>query len=96
MIMEFEASHGTVADMWADHNAGKETSLNPLGMVEALVCAMQHAAKLDGGNQEILDFTNNMRTQVHLAMATGKGTRDLCGADGLTTEEFVGYIAARL
>ena len=33
-IMEFEASHGTVADMWHDHLEGKETSLNPLGMVE--------------------------------------------------------------
>ena len=31
MIKEFEASHGTVADLWADHLDGKETSLNPLG-----------------------------------------------------------------
>merc|ERR1719421_959410 len=28
LIKEFEASHGTVADLWADHLAGKETSLN--------------------------------------------------------------------
>ena len=47
MIKEYEASHGTVADMWEDHLAGKETSLNPLGMVEALVGAMCHAESLD-------------------------------------------------
>ena len=46
MIKEFEASHGTVADLWHAHNAGKETSMNPLGMVDALLCAMNHAATL--------------------------------------------------
>ena len=29
MIKEFEASHGTVADMWHAHLRGEETSLNP-------------------------------------------------------------------
>lgn len=28
---EFEASHGTVADLWHAHKRGEETSLNPLG-----------------------------------------------------------------
>lgn len=40
--VEFEASHGTVADLWEMHKAGKETSMNPLGMVEALLGAMAH------------------------------------------------------
>ena len=35
MIKEYEASHGTVADMWAAHQRGEETSMNPLGMAEA-------------------------------------------------------------
>merc|ERR1712127_282198 len=47
LIKEFEASHGTVSDLWHDHLAGKETSLNPLGLVEAMIGAMQHAAVLD-------------------------------------------------
>ena len=46
IIKEFEASHGTVTDLWLDHLAGKDTSLNPLGLVEALIGAMIHAAKL--------------------------------------------------
>ena len=29
-------------------------------------------------------------------MASGKGTRDLCGPAGLTTEGFVEYVAAKL
>eukprot|EP01052_Picozoa_sp_SAG31_P014974 SAG31_NODE_948_length_10825_cov_9.412829_7_plen_41_part_00 len=31
---------------------------------------------------------------MHKAMVSGKGTRDLCGPSGLTTEEFVDYIAS--
>ena len=46
LIKEFEASHGTVADMWEAHLKGQSTSLNPLGMVEALIGAMNYAAEL--------------------------------------------------
>merc|ERR1712187_369480 len=41
-IKEYEASHGTVADLWHMHLAGKETSMNPLGMVVALLDAMKN------------------------------------------------------
>ncbi len=102
MIKEFEASHGTVTDMWEAHLAGKETSLNPLGMVEALIGAMQYSVERHEGpgkcvaGHPIFDFTTEMRDIIHLAMVSGKGTRDLCGADGLTTEEFVDVIGAVL
>lgn len=49
MIKEYEASHGTVADLWHMHLRGEETSLNPLGLAEALIGALQHSATLDGG-----------------------------------------------
>ena len=42
MIKEYEASHGTVADMWAAHLRGEETSMNPLGMAEARSCNALH------------------------------------------------------
>jgi isocitrate dehydrogenase len=96
MIKEFEASHGTVADMWEAHKRGEETSLNPLGMVEALIGAMNHAAGLHGGHKELLTFTATMRQVIHKAMVSGKGTRDLCGPTGLTTEAFVDYVAMAL
>lgn len=33
---------------------------------------------------------------MHVAMASGNGTRDLCGPEGLTTEAFVGHIAKQM
>lgn len=47
LIKEFEASHGTVTDMWEAHLRGEETSINPLGLVEALIGAMRHSADLN-------------------------------------------------
>tara|TARA_B110000305_G_scaffold185901_1_gene206957 strand:- start:17 stop:148 length:132 start_codon:yes stop_codon:yes gene_type:complete len=35
-----------VTDLWHMHLKGEETSFNPLGLVEAIIGAMQHAAKL--------------------------------------------------
>jgi len=97
LIKEYEASHGTVADMWEAHQRGEETSLNPLGLVEALIGAMQHAEVLQGvDNGPIYQWTEKLRTHIHKAMVEGMGTRDLCGPDGLTTEAFVANIAARI
>jgi len=99
MIKEYEASHGTVADMWEAHLRGEETSLNPLGMVEALVGAMVHAESLDppaGGLRPISDFAIRMRQILHKTMVDGQGTQDLCGPEGLTTEQFVEVVAKRM
>eukprot|EP00697_Spironema_sp_BW2_P007810 gnl/Spiro4/22200_TR10933_c0_g1_i1.p1 gnl/Spiro4/22200_TR10933_c0_g1~~gnl/Spiro4/22200_TR10933_c0_g1_i1.p1 ORF type:complete len:506 (+),score=157.29 gnl/Spiro4/22200_TR10933_c0_g1_i1:56-1573(+) len=96
LIKEFEASHGTVADMWEAHLRGEETSLNPLGLVEALIGAMQHSAALQGAargdNTAIIEFTNKLRAVIHRCMVAGLGTRDLCGPSGLTTEQFVSLV----
>lgn len=96
LIKEFEASHGTVADMWQQHLEGKETSLNPLGLVEALMGAMNHAAMLSGPEtedaKEMLAFTAKLRKVMHKCMVAGQGTRDLCGPSGLTTEQFVDVV----
>jgi len=102
LIKEFEASHGTVADMWEQHLRGEETSLNPLGMVEALVGAMKHSAHLQLEHEdspalkEYIRYAESIRTHVHDCMADGKGTRDLCGPDGLTTEDFVDEVGRRI
>ncbi len=74
MIKEFEASHGTVADLWHMHLRGEETSLNPLGLAEALIGAMQHSAKLEidagkaGDNEAIIQWGNNLRKSMHACM----------------------------
>lgn len=98
IIKEFEASHGTVADLWYDHLDGKETSFNPLGMIEALIGAMDHAAHLKGVEkfEEISTFTQCLRKAMHVTFRAGEGTRDMSGPSGLTTEQFIDVVARRL
>lgn len=103
-IMEFEASHGTIADQYAAHMAGKETSVNPVGMIYALRGAIDHSAALAQENKEcsneqagaIRAFTAAMYSSMCEAMAAGKGTRDLCGPSGLTTQQFIDEVAGRI
>lgn len=107
LIKEFEASHGTVSDLWHDHLAGKETSLNPLGLVEAMMGAMQHAAVLDAEKhpndpdralvqEQVTTFCATLRTAMHNTFRYGQGTRDMSGPSGFTTEDFVAKVAWRL
>lgn len=101
IIKEFEASHGTVADMWEAHQKGFETSLNPLGMVEALIGAVDHSVALtekhgSPSNERLLSFTRNLRKVIHKLMVTGQGTRDICGPSGLTTEHFISKVGEKL
>lgn len=96
-IMEFEASHGTVSDHYKKYLKGEETSLNPLGMVFALRGAMDHSERLEAKDgKEISNFTKKMYDSMCKLMASGKGTRDLCGESGLTTEGFIDAVAAEI
>jgi isocitrate dehydrogenase len=104
IIKEYEASHGTVTDLWLDHLAGKETSLNPLGLVEALIGGMNHASLLQyeadesykPTHDEITKYTTTLRLALHNTFRYGQGTRDMAGPMGFTTEEFVDKVAWRL
>merc|ERR1740121_541265 len=71
--------------------------MNPLGMVEALLGAMNHAASLNSAHEaDINRFTGHCREAMYAAFREGRGTRDLSGPSGLTTEAFVDGIAADL
>lgn len=100
IIKEFEASHGTVTDMWKAHLRGEETSLNPLSMMEALIGAMVHSAVLAGpasASAPLAPFAKHLQSSIHAQMTTpGKGTRDLSGPSGLTTPQFVKAVRDRL
>lgn len=107
LIKEFEASHGTVSDLWNDHLAGKETSLNPLGLVEAMIGAMQHAATLEAEKfpedeekqkvkAKVFNYCQTLRESMHNTFRYGQGTRDLSGPSGFTTEDFIAKVAWRL
>jgi len=103
LIKEFEASHGTVADLWLAHQRGEETSMNPLGLVEALLGAMDHSADLEETKarnptkaKEMRQFTSTLRKALHNTFRYGQGTRDMAGPTGLTTEQFINKVAWRL
>ncbi|CAB9510740.1 Isocitrate dehydrogenase [NADP], mitochondrial [Seminavis robusta] len=107
LIKEFEASHGTVSDLWHEHLAGKETSLNPLGMAEAMIGAMEHAATLDAEKNpedadkqavkaKIFNYCTTLRSAMHNTFRYKQGTRDMSGPSGFTTEDFIDKVAWRL
>lgn len=97
-IMEFEASHGTVSAMEKRRLQGGETSLNPLGLVYALIGAMDHSARLysDSSYKDMTSFTSGLYKAMTKVMMDGRGTRDLAGAKGSTTEQFVAHVAQEL
>eukprot|EP00004_Rigifila_ramosa_P023085 TRINITY_DN6423_c0_g1_i2.p1 TRINITY_DN6423_c0_g1~~TRINITY_DN6423_c0_g1_i2.p1 ORF type:complete len:534 (-),score=107.73 TRINITY_DN6423_c0_g1_i2:60-1478(-) len=96
VIKEYEASHGTVSDMYRAHLRGEQTSLNPLSMMEALIGAMQYSAKLHPGHNELVVFGDRLRKAIHSQMVSGQATRDIDKTTGLTTEQFVDAVAQRL
>ena len=97
LIRENEASHGTVSDLWAMHNRGEETSMNPLGLTEALLATLNHAAEIEGKNlKSIRLFTDTLRKALHNTFRYGQGTKDMAGEKGLSTEKFIEKVAWRL
>mmetsp|Transcript_20321 Transcript_20321/g.81195 ORF Transcript_20321/g.81195 Transcript_20321/m.81195 type:complete len:226 (+) Transcript_20321:858-1535(+) len=98
-IKEFEASHGTVADLWHAHLRGEPTSFNPLGMAEALMGAISHAAALKGGSAVAAydAYVGALRKALHNTFRYGQGTWDMAGKEaGLTTEDFIHKVGWRL
>ncbi len=95
-IKEFEASHGTVSDMDQARLRGEETSLNPIGLADALIGAINHSAILAGKEKEILPFTSKLGTVMYKVMSDGRGTRDIAGAKGSTTEKFIEFVGKEL
>ena len=100
LIKEFEASHGTVSDLWHAHLRGEPTSFNPLGMAEAIMGALDHAADLDGDTEtarRTRHFVQCLRRAMHNTFKYGQGTWDMAGPEtGLTTEAFVAKVASRV
>merc|ERR1712136_538252 len=48
------------------------------------------------GQAEVTTFTTSCKDAVYAAFQTGGGTRDLCGPEGLTTEQFIALVARDL
>ena len=96
LIKQFEASHGTGADLWYDHLNHKPTSLNPLGMIEALIGSLNYSNQLHNTDIKLISFNNHLRNIIHKSFQEKKGTKDICGEKGLTTEKFIEHISNEL
>jgi isocitrate dehydrogenase len=57
---------------------------------------MNHAADVHGGANRVLPYTAGLRATIHRLFREGRGTRDLCGPGGLTTEQFIDAVAEAL
>ena len=55
-----------MADLWHMHLRGEETSMNPLGMVVALLGAMDHAAVLHPESQTEVTKRLGSRQQLNI------------------------------
>lgn len=100
-IMESEAAHGTVTRHYRDHQAGKQTSTNPIASIFAWTRGLAFRGKLDG-NQALIDFCNTLEQVCIETVESGIMTKDLAvcihgnkvvhGEHFVYTEEFLNAV----
>jgi isocitrate dehydrogenase len=102
--IEAEAAHGTVTRHYRDHQAGKETSTNPVASIYAWTRGLEHRAKLDN-NEALKKFAQNLEVACLETVESGFMTKDLAlcihgenlkREHYLNTVEFMNKIAENL
>jgi len=98
--VESEAAHGTVTRHYRDHQAGKQTSTNPIASIFAWTQGLSHRAKLDD-NAELAAFAKTLEAVCIETVESGKMTKDLAlliskDAPWLNTENFLAAIDENL
>ena len=99
-VVEAEAAHGTVTRHYRQHQAGQETSTNPIASIFAWTRGLSHRAKLDN-NDDLAGFTSTLEQVCIDAVESGQMTKDLAlivGAnqEWLTTQGFLAALDDRL
>jgi isocitrate dehydrogenase len=94
-----EASHGTVTRHYREHQAGRETSTNPIALLFAWTRAIYFRGKFDG-TPEVQGFATTLEQVCCETVESGFMTKDLSTLTGsesfLTTRQFLGKIKAAL
>ncbi|GMU39974.1 MAG: isocitrate dehydrogenase [NADP] [Chloroflexota bacterium] len=98
--VEAEAAHGTVTRHYRQHQAGQETSTNPIASIFAWTRGLQHRAKLDD-NKDLATFASTLEKVCVDTVEGGQMTKDLAilvGPDQpwLTTNQFLAALDANL
>jgi len=99
-IVESEAAHGTVTRHYRMHQAGEETSTNPIASIFAWTGGLKHRAKLDN-NEKLSNFADSLEKVCVDTVQSGYMTKDLAllvGPDQnwLTSKQFFDKIDENL
>jgi len=94
--IEAEAAHGTVTRHYRQHQAGKETSTNPIASIFAWTRGLFHRGRMDG-TEDVQAFAKALEDVCIETVESGRMTKDLAllvGGDTpfLTTNEFLGAL----
>ena len=98
--VEAEAAHGTVTRHYRLHQAGKETSTNPIASIFAWTRGLSYRGKMDE-TPEVIWFAETLERVCVDLVESGKMTKDLAILIGpeqpwLNTQEFLNAIDAEL
>ncbi|WP_374633349.1 NADP-dependent isocitrate dehydrogenase [Ferrovibrio sp.] len=95
-VVEAEAAHGTVTRHYREHQAGRETSTNPIASIFAWTRGLMHRAKLDN-NPDLDKFAHTLEKVCISTVEAGFMTKDLAiliskDQPWLTTQKFLDKI----
>ncbi len=99
-VVEAEAAHGTVTRHYRQHQAGKETSTNPIASIFAWTRGLWYRGRFDSA-PEVQHFAETLERVCTDAVEAGDMTKDLAALIGpeqpwLTTGQFLDVLDARL
>ena len=94
--VEAEAAHGTVTRHYRQHQAGKQTSTNPIASIFAWTRGLSYRAKFDN-SEKVEQFAKNLEKVCIETVESGYMTKDLALLVGsnqpwLTTTQFLNKI----
>ena len=104
ITVEAEAAHGTVTRHYREHQAGRETSTNPIASIFAWTQGLAHRGKLDK-NERLIKFCTALEETCIETVDSGFMTKDLALSvkgdkmsrkDWLNTFDFITKIADNL
>ena len=98
--VEAEAAHGTVTRHYRQHQAGKETSTNPIASIFAWTRGLYYRGKFDG-TPDVQHFAETLEKVCVSTVESGKMTKDLAILIGpndpwLSTTQFLDALDANL
>ena len=98
--VEAEAAHGTVTRHYRQHQAGKETSTNPIASIFAWTRGLYYRGKFDG-TPDVQHFAETLEKVCVDTVESGKMTKDLAILIGpndpwLSTTQFLDALDANL